>query len=85
MSEYTLNITKDEALVLFEFFNRFDEPDRLEFTHPAEYLALVKVAGQIDKITSAMFDSSYDTLLGNARSRIADGFEGDVPGMKAGT
>jgi hypothetical protein len=50
MSGYTLNITEDEALVLSEFFHRFDETDKLEFAHPAEYIALMKVAAQIDTI-----------------------------------
>ena len=85
MSGYTLNITEDEALVLFEFFHMFGETDKLEFTHPAEYIALMKVAGQIDATTPAMFDPDYESLLGDARRRIAEGFEGDVPGMKAGT
>ena len=82
MNEYTLNITEDEALVLFEFFHRFDETDKLEFTHPAEYIVLMKIAGQIDKTTPAMFDPNYESLLQNARNRLAAGFEGDVPGMK---
>ena len=85
MSGYTLNITEDEALVLFEFFHRFGESDKLEFTHPAEYIALMKVSAQIDKTTPAVFDPDYESLLENARRRIADGFEGDVPAMKAGT
>lgn len=85
MSGYTLNITEHEALVLFEFFHRFDETDELDLANPAQYLALMKVAGQIDKTTPAMVDPTYESVLGDARSRIGDGFEGDVPGMKAGT
>jgi hypothetical protein len=84
MTEYILRITEDEALVLFEFFHRFDETGKLEFAHPAEYIALMKVAGQIDGTISVMFDPDYESLLRNARNRLADGFEGDVPGMKAG-
>ncbi len=85
MSGYTFNITEDEALVLFEFFHRFGETDKLEFAHPAEYIALMKLSGQIDKTTPAIFDPNYESLLGDARSRMAAGFEGDVPGMKSGT
>ena len=83
MRNYTLNITEDEALVLFEFFARFGDTDKLEFTHSAEYIALMKVAGQIDRTTPAMFDPDYESLLGNARHRIAEGFEGTVPGIPA--
>ena len=85
MNDYALNITEDEAVVLFEFFHRFDESDKLEFTHPAEYIALMKIAGQIDRASPAFFDQKYETLLESARQRIAEGFEGEVPGGKGGT
>jgi hypothetical protein len=85
MNDYALNITEDEAVVLFEFFHRFDESDKLEFTHSAEYIALMKIAGQIDRTSPAFFDQEYESLLGSARQRIAEGFEGEVPGMKGGT
>lgn len=81
MRSYTLSVTEDEALVLFEFFYRFDETEKLQFAHAAEYLALQRVSAQIDKTTSAMFSPKYGALLAAARERIAAGFEGDVPGM----
>ena len=82
MTEYTIKLNEDEAIVLFEYFNRFDDTDSLAFEHVAEYLALQKLSGQIDKTTAAMFKLNYKELLEQARSRIADGFEGDVPGLK---
>jgi len=85
MNDYALIISEDEAVVLFKFFHRFDESDKLEFTHPAEYIALMKIAGQIDKISPEFFDQEYESLLESARQRIAEGFEGEVPGMKSGT
>jgi hypothetical protein len=81
MSVYTLSLTEDEALVLFEFFARFDDTDQLAFAHPAEYIALLRLSEQIDKTTSAMFMPNYSELLTGARARIAEGFEGTVPGM----
>lgn len=81
MNNYTLSVTEDEALVLFEFFYRFGDTQKLQFEHAAEYLALQRVSAQIDKTTSAMFSPDYGTLLAAARGRIAAGFEGDVPGM----
>ena len=81
MRKYTLQISEDEAIVLFEFFARFDDTDELVFKHPAEYLALMKLSGQIDKTTSAMLKPEYETLLKEAQDRIADGFEGEVPGL----
>ena len=83
MNKYSLEITEDEAIVLFEFFERFGDTDKLEFEHPSEYIALMKVSGQIDKTTAAMFKTNYHELLSEARNRIAEGFEGDVPGLKS--
>jgi hypothetical protein len=77
-------LTEDEALVLFEYFERFDETEDLSFLHPAEYLALQRIAGQVCKATSGMFKQNYGELVAAARGRIAAGFEGRVPGLRAG-
>jgi hypothetical protein len=79
MSDFILTISEDEALVLFEFFTRYCDKERLFFVHPAEYIALMKLAGQIDKTTSAMFKTNYFELLDKAREEIAKGFESDFP------
>ncbi len=78
-NEIALKISEDIAIVLFEFFERFGDKGRLYFVHPAEYLALMKISGQIDKNTSVMFSDEYGKLLQEARERIADGFESDFP------
>jgi hypothetical protein len=83
MSEYTLKISEDEALVLFAYFSRIDETDDLSFRHPAEYVVLQRLAGQIDKTTSAMFKPDYTQLLAAARERVAAGFEGQIPCLKS--
>jgi len=83
MSEYTLKSSEDEALVLFDYFSRFDETHDLSFRHPGEYIALQRLANQIDKTTSTMFESDYMQLLATARERVADGFEGLVPCLKS--
>ena len=82
MSEYTVTLTEDEALVLFEYFERFDNTDDLSFCHAAEYIALQRLAGQICKTTSAMLKPEYERLLADARGRIASGFEGQIPCCK---
>lgn len=78
MAEYSLTISEDEALVLGEYFNRFDDTGDLSFRHPAEYLALQKIAAQVDATTAAFFSNNYDELRA-ARDRLAAGFEGVVP------
>jgi hypothetical protein len=83
MADYLLKVTEDEALVLFEYFARFGDTDDLSFRHPAEYLAIQQIAGQLEKTTPAIFRDNYAELLQAARSRIAEGFEGDVPCLKS--
>jgi hypothetical protein len=80
--EYTLTISEDEALVLGEYFNRFDDTGDLSFRHPAEYLALQRIAAQVDATTPAFFSPDHEELLQVARARIAAGFEGAVPWLK---
>jgi hypothetical protein len=82
MAEYSLTISEDEALVLDEYFNRFDDTGDLSFRHPAEYVALQKIASQVDATTPAFFSKNYHQLLQAARDRIAAGFEGEVPCFK---
>jgi hypothetical protein len=81
MEQVHIMISEDEALVLFEFLERFENTENLSFIHPAEYVALMKISAQIDKEIAAMFKSDYSTLLESARQRVAEGFEGETPGM----
>ena len=83
MTEYTLKISEDEALVLFEYFSRFDETHDMSFRHPAEYLALQHLAVQINKTTSTMFKPEYRQSVASASARIAAGFEGRIPCLKS--
>lgn len=85
MTEYNIKISEDEAVVLFEFFERFDDTDELYFVHPAEYISLQHVAGQICKTTSAMFRKDYGTILDEARARLTDGYESDFPPLRPET
>ncbi len=85
MSDYTIKLSEDEVIVLFEYFSRFDETNSSAFEHASEYLSLQKLAGLIYKTTAAMFKANYDELLAQARVRIAKGFDGDVPGLSEKT
>lgn len=84
MSQQTVTValTPDQALVLFEFFARFQDTDRLAFAHPAEYLALVRIAAQLDTAVTEMFEPDYPELLAAARARVAADHVGDYPGPK---
>ena len=82
-----ITLTRDEALVLFEFMSRFfdDDEDTLTLRHNAEFIALSHVSAQLDKSVSEMFDPNYGTLLEAAQDRIAEGYEGIAPGVQPPT
>ncbi len=82
MADFLLSIAEDEALVLFEFFARYGDKERLFFVHHSEYIALMKLSAQIDKTTSAMFQTNYFELLDKARERVAESFESDFPELE---
>ena len=82
MSEIILRLSEDEALVLFEFFSRYEDKNKLFFVHLAEYLALMKISAQLDKSTSTMFQENYKKLLEDARKRVAKDFESDFPPLE---
>lgn len=79
MNKIKLEISEDDAIVLFEFFERFGKKEDLYFVHPAEYISLMKVSAQIDKSTAAMLDENYKEILEHSREKVAEGFESDFP------
>ena len=81
MDQVHITISEDEALVLFEFLERFGDTESLSFSHAAEYVALMKISAQIDKSIVTMFKPDYLKLLESARQRVGEGFDGEVPGM----
>ncbi len=77
----TITLSHDEALVLFEFFSRFDDSDDFTLRHTAEYLAFMRMSAQLDKSLVEPFQPQYQDLLRAARDRIAAGYEGKAPGV----
>lgn len=79
--DITVRLSHDEALVLFEFFWRFQETDDFQMTHNAEFLAFSSIAAQLDKALVEPFQPDYRELLSTAQERIAAGYEGCAPGV----
>lgn len=79
--QLTIVLSADEALILFEFFARFSESNDFSLRHNAEFITFNRVAAQLERSVSDMFDADYGEKLGAARGRIADGYEGDAPGV----
>jgi len=72
MDEVTINLTKDEALVLFEFLSRFSDEDRLSIKDQAEQRALWNLTCVFEKALSEPFSNDWPQIIEGARSRLRD-------------
>jgi hypothetical protein len=79
--DVTLHLTPDEALVLSEFFARFEQTDKFALRHTAEFVAFSRIAAQLDKLLVEPFQRDYQVLVEAARERLSTGFEGVAPGI----
>lgn len=66
----TLQLSPDEALVLFEFLSRWCDSESLAFEHPAEEAALLAVSRELDRQLAEPFSPSYTELLEAARQKL---------------
>lgn len=68
-----LTVTKDEALVLFEFLARFNQAEHPEiFEDQAEQKTLWILQGQLEKQLAEPFRSDYLDIINKARNQIRD-------------
>jgi hypothetical protein len=77
-----VQLSQDQALVLFELFARFQESNRLGLTNNAEFIALSEVAAQIESALVQPFSPHYGELLAEAQARLGEGYEGLAPGVE---
>jgi hypothetical protein len=77
----TIILSHDEALVLFEFFARFDDSEDFTLRYTAEYLAFSRISAQLDKVLVEPFNPEYFAVVNAARDRLAKGYEGRAPGV----
>lgn len=70
-----LELTADEALVLFDFLSRFSDTDVLAVEDKAEQRALWNVCCLLEKQLVEPFLANYDQLLRQARDRLRDPVE----------
>lgn len=68
--QISLELSKDEALVLFEFLSRFSEHDKLQIEDQAEVRALWDVQAMLEKLLVEPFMPDYLELLSGARERL---------------
>lgn len=70
-----LELTGDEALVLFEFLARFDEDGTLAIQDQAEERALWNLHAVLQRQLVEILLPDYSDLLSDARSRLRDSVE----------
>jgi hypothetical protein len=73
--EISLKLSKEQALVLFEWLAQVDSLDTSVFRHPAEEKVLWKLQGQLESVLSEPFAPDYNEILEAAR-RTVDAGEG---------
>ena len=73
MSKMNIKLTKNEALVLFEFLSRFNEAEQnVIFEDKAEEKILWLINAQLEKQLVEPFMPNYRDILDKARKEIRD-------------
>ena len=70
-----LELTRDEALVLFEFLARFGDSELLALQDQAEERTLQNLQCLLEKQLVEIFDADYEVLVESARERLRDPVE----------
>ena len=70
MSNVNLTLSKDEALVLFEFLSRFSDEEKLEIKGKSEEQVLWNVQASLEKLLSEPFGKEYSSLIEKARKNL---------------
>jgi hypothetical protein len=65
-----IEITNNEALVLFEIVSRYSDTDKLTIEHPAEQQALFNLACALEKLMPQPFEADYKKTLESARQAL---------------
>ncbi len=66
----TIELTKDEALVLYELISQLDETESLPIKDHAEEIVFWKIEGQLERILVESFDPNYKQLIAEAKERV---------------
>ncbi len=73
MSEVTVTLTSDEALVLFELLHRWEDADRIDAAlMPGEQTALWALSCRLESVLTEPFKGNYLELVDHARRRLAE-------------
>jgi hypothetical protein len=75
MDDVEIKISKDEALVLFDFLSRFSDTDKLTIIDQSEERALWNLTCTFEKILAEPFSKDWLSIIENARNRLRDDVE----------
>ncbi len=70
--QVVLELSHQEALVLFEFLSRFVENKKLDIVHQAEQRVLWDVQCMLERVLVDPFLPNYQELLKQAQLNVAD-------------
>lgn len=65
-----IDLTRDEALVLFDLLHRFEKTERLDIQHQAEEQALWNLSALLERELAEPFSRDYAEFLEQARARL---------------
>ena len=68
----TIELSADEAIVLFEYLARTDESGDYKPEHGGEVAALWRLEGALEKKVDLVFSPEYGDTLNAARARLAE-------------
>jgi len=66
-----VNVTKDEAIVLFEFLARFNERKEVTIQHESERIVLWNLLAQLEQKLNEPLDPHYQRILDSSRKRLS--------------
>jgi hypothetical protein len=70
-NEVALRLTRDQAIVLFEWLSREDDKKSLPIVHHAEQIVLWKLEAQLESTLVEPLLPNYHVIVGDARRRVS--------------
>ncbi|MFC1542614.1 hypothetical protein ACFL4M_01865 [Pseudomonadota bacterium] len=70
LSNVEMSLSKDEAIVLFEFLSRFSDTETLKIEHQSEERVLWMLTCLLEKELVEPFERNYSEILSQAQERL---------------
>lgn len=78
-----IELSRDEALVLFELLARIEERGELKLKRNAEFIAFSALFARLQKVLVEPFDRDYENIVARSSDRLEAGYEGLAPGVES--